>query len=144
MILLWFNWSFFENHILYDKWPSIKRLSCVLLTCSISSRSACSKVVRLWRSFIASRSSASLRSSIRRSAASSRLTKQSEKVRLWKVIRAHLNAATRRWWKINSVLSSRPEWLNGLLSFASTSRRKVQHLYGWTDTHKMGNVEWPL
>lgn len=47
--------------------------SLVSLTCSISTLSAWSKVVRLWRSFIASLSSASLRSSIRRSAASSRL-----------------------------------------------------------------------
>lgn len=44
-----------------------------LLTCSMSTLSAWSSVVRLWRSFIASLSSASLRSSIRRSAASSRL-----------------------------------------------------------------------
>lgn len=51
------------------------------LTCSMSTLSACSKVVRLWRSFIASLSSASLRSSIRRSAASSCLCGEHESVR---------------------------------------------------------------
>lgn len=121
-----------------SNWPALSlRGSVLFLTCFMSTLSAWSKVVRLWRSFIASRSSASLRSSIRRSVASSRLQGGREPVRIRKRRGARLKAMIRA-----NLLCSRSERFDRLFSFASTSRRKVQHLYGWIDKGNMVNVSF--
>lgn len=120
--------------------------SCASLTFSISTLSAWSKVVRLWRSFIASRSSASLRSSIRRRAASSRLqggeSGRGDEKSARNTHPASSNQVATR--VAVNILSSRPEWFDGLLPFASTSRWKVQRLYGWVGKYKMVNAVWFL
>lgn len=101
----------------------------------MSTLRAWSNVVRLWRSFMASLSSASLRSSIRRSVVSSRLQG-----------RERPNEVSGRKWQTQNIKDmviaaslpatcSRPEWSYWLLSFASASRWKVQHLYSCLEKH---------
>lgn len=92
-----------------------------------------SKVVRLCRSFIASLSSASLRSSIRRSVVSSRLQGGDDTSEDQKEVE---QGSQRQQPRTGNAPGSRSEWFDWFL-FASASRWKVQHLYGCTEKRRM-------
>lgn len=102
------------------KAPRIRRAP--LLTCSMSAPSACSTVARPRRSFVSSPSSASLRSSIKRSVASSCLWERNKRALEWRRVKGtYSRKLTWRWtWVIGlaapfclglRVESSTPLWL---------------------------------